>query len=103
IRLPRPLAPGATASVGLQIRVTAPTRPDRFGRFRGAGYFGNAIPILAVADARGVQLPPYTFAVESFYSLTSSWRVRLRVPAGLAIASTGTQAGRPSDGTVTLI
>jgi aminopeptidase N len=103
IRLARPLAPGATASIGLQIRVTAPTRPDRFGRFRGAAYLGNAIPILAVADARGVQLPPYTFAGESFYSLTSSWRVRLRVPAGLTVASTGTQSGGASDGAVTLV
>ena len=103
IRLRRPLVPGASTQVALQIRVTAPTRPDRFGRFRGAGYFGNAIPILAVADTRGVQLPPYTFAGESFYSLTSSWRVRLRVPTGLTVASTGTQAGRASGGTVTLI
>src|SRR3954454_7360167 len=103
VRLARPLAPGATASVGLQIRVTAPTRPDRFGRFRGAAYFGNAIPILAVADARGVQLPPYTFAGESFYSLTSAWRVRLRVPAGLRFASTGTQAGARRAGAVTLV
>ena len=55
VRLPRPLAPGARATIALQIRVTAPTRPDRFGRFRGGGYFGNAIPILAVADARGAR------------------------------------------------
>jgi hypothetical protein len=103
IRLARPLAAGATTQVTLQIRVTAPTRPDRFGRFRGAGYFGNAIPILAVADAHGVQLPPYTFAGESFYSLTSSWRVRLRVPKGLRVASTGTQAGGASAGRVTLV
>jgi hypothetical protein len=72
-------------------------RPDRFGRFHGAGYFGNAIPVLAVADAARLQLPPYTFAGESFYSLTSSWRVRLRVPAGLQVASTGPRpGGRPA-------
>jgi hypothetical protein len=103
LRLARPLAPGARGEVALQIRVTAPTRPDRFGRFHGAGYFGNAIPILAVADRRGFQLPPYTFAGESFYSLTSSWRVRLRAPAGLVVASTGTQAGPARGGAVTLV
>jgi hypothetical protein len=102
IRLPQPLAPGADATVDLQIRVTAPRRADRFGRFRGAAYFGNAIPILAVADARGFRLPPYTFAGESFYSLTSAWRVRLRVPARLQVASTGTQTERTSRGVVTL-
>jgi aminopeptidase N len=104
VRLARPLAPGAATTVALQIRVTAPVRPDRFGRFHGAAYFGNAIPVLAVADRRGFRLPPYTFGGESFYSLTSSWRVRLRAPAGLQVASTGTQAGgRDAAGAVTLV
>jgi hypothetical protein len=103
VRLDRPLAPGAETTLALRIRVTAPPRPDRFGRFRGGAYFGNAIPILAVADRRGWQLPPYTFAGESFYSLTSAWRVRLRVPAGLQVASTGTQAGAARGGAVTLV
>src|SRR4051812_9120294 len=104
VRLPRPLAPGAETRIALQIRVTAPARPDRFGRFPGAAYFGNAIPVLAVADRRGFRLPPYTFAGESFYSLTSSWRVRLRAPANLRVASTGTQSGgRDAAGAVTLV
>src|SRR3954452_22114860 len=102
VRLARPLAPGGEAAIALRIRITVPSRPDRFGRFHGASYFGNAIPVLAVADRRGWQLPPYTFAGESFYSLTSSWRVRLRVPAGLRVASTGTQAARRA-GAVTLV
>jgi Peptidase family M1 domain len=103
IRLPEPLAPGAETTIALRIRITVPPRPDRFGRFHGAAYFGNAIPILAVADRRGWQLPPYTFAGESFYSLTSSWRVRLRVPEGLQVASTGTQAGGRAGGAITLV
>jgi hypothetical protein len=103
VRLARPLASGGNASIALRIRITTPSRADRFGRFHGAAYFGNAIPVLAVADRRGWQLPPYTFAGESFYSLTSSWRVRLRVPAGLQVASTGTQAGGRAGGAVTLV
>jgi hypothetical protein len=103
VRLPRPLAPGARAAISLRIRITAPRRADRFGRFRGAGYFGNALPVLAVADGRGRQLPPYTFAGESFYSLTSAWRVGLRLPAGVRAASTGTQAGGARGGAVTLV
>jgi hypothetical protein len=102
ILLDRPLGPGEAATIALRIRITTPRRPDRFGRFRGAAYFGNAIPLLAVADARGWQLPPYTFAGESFYSLSSAWRVRLRLPRGLRVASTGTQAGAPRGGVVTL-
>jgi aminopeptidase N len=104
VRLPRPLALGADAEIALQIRVTAPPRHDRFGRFHRAAYFGNAIPVLAVTDRRGFQLPPYTFAGESFYSLTSSWRVRLRAPPGLQVASTGTQSGgRDAAGAITLV
>ncbi|MEA2271068.1 MAG: hypothetical protein QOC64_3678 [Solirubrobacteraceae bacterium] len=101
VRLDRALAPGARAAVALRIRVTAPARADRFGRFRGAAYFGNALPLLAVAEAGGWQLPPYTFAGESFYSLTSSWRVRLRLPRGLRAATTGTQAGPARGGVAT--
>src|SRR4051812_5713926 len=74
VRLAQPLAPGAETAIALRIRITVPPRPDRFGRFHGAAYFGNAIPVLAVADRGGWQLPPYTFAGESFYSLTSAWR-----------------------------
>ena len=103
VRLARPLAPGAETAIALRIRITVPPRPDRFGRFHRAAYFGNAIPVLAVADRRGWQLPPYTFAGESFYSLTSAWRVRLRVPAGLQVASTGTQQGGRSAGAITLV
>jgi hypothetical protein len=104
VRLARPLAPNGETEIALQIRVAAPRRPDRFGQFRGASYFGNAIPVLAVADKRGFQLPPYTFAGESFYSLTSAWRVRLRVPDGMQVAATGTQqGGRDATGAVTLV
>jgi hypothetical protein len=103
VRLPRPLAPGAEATIALRVRVTAPPAADRFGRFRGAAYFGNALPLLAVADRGGVPLPPYTNAGESFYSLTSAWRVRLRLPAGVRAASTGTQAGAARGGVVTLV
>src|SRR4051794_35771527 len=93
VRLAKPLAPGAATTIALRIRITVPPRPDRFGRFHGAAYFGNAIPVLAVADRDGWQLPPYTFAGESFYSLTSAWRGRLRGPPRLLGASTRTQAG----------
>src|SRR4051812_6485772 len=81
VRRAKPLAPGAETTIALRIRITVPPRPDRFGRFHGAAYFGNAIPLLAVADRRGWQLPPYTFAGESFYSLTSAWRGGRRVAA----------------------
>ena len=90
VRLERPLAPGAGTALELRIRVTAPGRPDRFGRFAGAAFFGNALPLLAVADRSGWSLPPYTFRGESFYSLSAPWDVRLSLPDGVRAAMTGT-------------
>jgi peptidase M1-like protein len=93
VRLPAPLAPGARTTIALRIDVTAPPRPDRFGRFAGAAYFGNALPLLAVADSGGWQRPPYTFFGESFLSLSADWDVRLRLPPGVRAATTGTADG----------
>lgn len=94
VRLARALEPGASTALALRIRVTAPRRPDRFGRFAGAAFFGNALPLLAVADADGPRLPPYTFQGESFLSLSAPWDVRLRLAPGIRAAMTGsTEAG----------
>src|SRR3954466_1177313 len=59
VRLARPLAPNGETEIALQIRVAAPRRPDRFGQFRGASYFGNAIPLPAAAETRGPTAPPH--------------------------------------------
>ena len=91
VELERPLAPGARTTLELRIAVTAPRRPDRFGRYAGAAYFGNALPILAVADEDGWALPAYTFKGESFYSLAAAWDVTLRLPGGTRAAMTGTE------------
>ena len=85
VRLERPLQPGASAELELRDRRHRP----RAGRTAsaaspGAAYFGNALPLLAVADAGGWELPPYTFKGESFLSLTAPWDVRLRLPRGRA-------------------
>ena len=93
VRLARPVAPGGRAAVALRLTVTAPPRPDRFGRYRDVAIYGNALPVLAVHDRHGWNLPPYSFKGESFYTLAARWEVSLRVPPGLAVASTG--AGPP--------
>ena len=93
VRLDEPLAPGEGTTIGLRVEVRAPSRPDRFGRFEGAAYFGNALPVLAVADEDGWSLPAYTFRGESFYSLAADWEVRLRLPPGVRAATTGADAG----------
>ena len=84
VRLERPLAPGERGALELAVQITAPRRPDRFGRYAGAAYFGNALPVLAVADSRGWSLPPYTFRGESFYSLSAALGRPGRAPPGRA-------------------
>jgi hypothetical protein len=98
IRLPEPLKPGARTEIALEVRVAVPSRPDRFGRVGAVASFGNGIPILAVADRGGWHLPPYTDRGESFYSLASSWTLRLRAKRGLAVASTGSQTASETAG-----
>jgi hypothetical protein len=93
VRLAEPLAPGSETTVGLRIDVGTPKRPDRYGRFRGAAYFGNALPVLAVADEDGWALSPYTFHGDSFFSLSAAWDVRLRLPRGVHAATTGAETG----------
>jgi hypothetical protein len=90
LRLARPLEPGASTAIELRIDVTTPPGADRFGRYAGADYFGNALPLLAVADADGWRLPPYTFRGESFFNLSAQWELRLRLPPGVRAATTGT-------------
>jgi hypothetical protein len=68
---------------------------DRFGH-DGAYYFiGNALPVLAVRDAKGWHLDPYTNNGESFYSLVSDFDVRLDHPSGMSVPATGTSADTP--------
>jgi hypothetical protein len=93
VTLSEPLAPDAETTLELRLEVRAPARADRFGRFGNAAFFGNALPLLAVADMHGWSLPPYTFRGESFYSLAADWEVRLRLPPGVRAATTGTEDG----------
>ena len=95
VRLERPVAPGERGALELAVQITAPRRPDRFGRYAGAAYFGNALPVLAVADSRGWSLPPYTFRGESFYSLSAAWDVRIALPRGVRAAMTGRSGTAP--------
>ncbi|MFG2281878.1 M1 family peptidase [Streptomyces asoensis] len=104
ISLPRPLARGARTSVAFDVSLTVPGRNARFGREGAFRFLGNALPVLAVHDAEGWHLDPYVALGESFYALTSDFRVRLDHPSALKVPATGltrTRPGRPGR-TVTL-
>ncbi|MEX0989476.1 MAG: hypothetical protein WD206_04165 [Actinomycetota bacterium] len=85
-----PVAPGATATIGMQIEIALPQRNDRFGWTDTIAFAGTAIPILAAEDADGVHLDPYTDAGESMYAPVGDVLFTVTSPKGLRFASAGT-------------
>ncbi|MFG2295328.1 M1 family metallopeptidase [Streptomyces sp. NPDC048603] len=95
IALPAPLPPGGRATVGFDLSITVPDRLHRFGRDGAHRYLGNALPVLAVRDARGWHLDPDVGIGESYYTLASDFRVTLDHPSALKVPATGTTTTRP--------
>jgi hypothetical protein len=73
-----------------------PQRSDRFGSVDGYTYLGNALPVLAIHDAAGWHLPPYTPNGESFYTTVADFTVKLDHPSGVRVPATGTSTDEPS-------
>ncbi len=101
IDLTRAIAPGARGSVRVAFRVRVPRGEDRFGRVGAYTNLGNAVPILAVRDGDGWHLDPYSSTGESFYSLSASWNVTLKMPKGIRAATTG-HVARTSNGALVI-
>ncbi|MFJ2865630.1 M1 family aminopeptidase [Kitasatospora sp. NPDC087314] len=95
IALPAPLAQGQSGTVGFDLGITVPSGADRFGRDGAFAFIGNALPVLAVRDAAGWHLDPYTNNGESFYSLASDFTVTLDHPSSLLVPATGTSVDTP--------
>ncbi|MGA5300303.1 M1 family metallopeptidase [Nucisporomicrobium flavum] len=90
ITLPTPLAQGGTAGIGFDLRIVVPSGVDRFGHDGSYYFIGNALPVLAVRDAAGWHLDPYTNNGESFYALASDYDVTLDHPSSVLVPATGT-------------
>ncbi|MFE6846457.1 M1 family aminopeptidase [Streptomyces sp. NPDC057686] len=95
IDLPAPLAQGQTATIGFDLGITVPSGADRFGYDGAFSFIGNALPVLAVRDAAGWHLDPYTNNGESFYSLAADFRVALDHPNTLLVPATGGSVDTP--------
>ncbi|KUN29985.1 metallopeptidase [Streptomyces antibioticus] len=89
ITLPKPLAHGERTALSFDVSITVPQRNARFGREGAFRFLGNALPVLAVHDAKGWHLDPYVSTGESFYALASDFRVRIDHPSALKIPATG--------------
>ncbi|MGA5452761.1 M1 family metallopeptidase [Streptomyces umbrinus] len=98
ISLPKPLARGERTAVAFDVSITVPERNARFGREGAFRFLGNALPVLAVHDAKGWHLDPYVATGESFYALANDFRARIDHPAALKVPATGrtwTSPGKP--------
>ena len=80
---------GRPRRIRVAFQVSVPHGDDRFGRTGPYTNLGNAMPLLAVHDAKGWHLDPYSSTGESFYSLSADWSVTLRLPKGIRAATTG--------------
>jgi len=98
ITLPAPLAQGQSATIGFDLGITVPSGADRFGHDGAYSFIGNALPVLAVRDAAGWHLDPYTDNGEAFYSLAADFKVTLDHPSGLLVPATGTSTDTPGTG-----
>lgn len=99
IVLPSDVAVGARGSFEVGLSIEVPNRNDRFGHHAGMSMMGNALPVLAVTDDRGLHLDPYADLGESFYSIAGRYRVTMNVPRRLEIAATGAVSEVRRDGT----
>ncbi|TXS49305.1 M1 family peptidase [Streptomyces sp. uw30] len=97
IALPKPLARGERATVSFDVSITVPEHNDRFGREGAFRFLGNALPVLAVHDAKGWHLDPYVSTGESFYTLAGDFRVALDHPSNLKIPATGRTRTLPGE------
>ncbi|MEU9047117.1 MULTISPECIES: M1 family aminopeptidase [unclassified Kitasatospora] len=95
ITLPAPLAQGQSGTVGFDLGITVPSGADRFGHDGAYNFLGNALPVLAIRDAAGWHLDPYTNNGESFYSVASDFTVTLDHPTSLLVPATGTSVDTP--------
>ena len=94
IGLNQPVAEGERGEIDFDLTIRVPVRNDRFGHVAGLSMLGSALPVLAVHDDAGWNLPPFVDLGESFYSVAGSYRVTLDTPAGLRTPTTGVRVER---------
>jgi peptidase M1-like protein len=94
IDLPRTLAAGARTHFRLRFAVRVPRESDSFGRNAGVDLLGEAMPLVAVTDDRGLHLPPAVPYAEASYALGADWHARIRVPRHVRAAMTGLRSRR---------
>lgn len=93
LRVPLPAKkPSAEAVVELGFRLQVPYNNGRLSYHDHAMWLGNWLPILAVKDSGGWRLDPYTAIGDPFYSEVANYHLRVHLPEGYQLATTGLES-----------
>ena len=98
LKLKTPLAPGETMTLAYDFSAKIPTVPDRYGVYEDVYNVTNFYPILAEYDKNGWSHEGFINCGECFYSEVSNYDVRLTVPKGYLVATTGTESDKKEEG-----
>ena len=102
LKLDKELKPGSAMKLSYDFVAKIPDNPDRFGFANDIYNVTNFYPILAEYVGGGWSHAGYITIGECFYSEISNYNVRLTVPEGYTVASTGeTKGSTPKDGKLT--
>ena len=92
------LAPGEKMTLSYDFVAVIPTVADRYGVSDGVFCVTNFYPILAEYTSSGWSHAGYYSVGECFYSEISDYDVKLTVPSGMTVLSTGVETGETSSG-----
>ena len=98
LKLKTPLAPGETMTLAYDFSAKIPTVPDRYGVYEDVYNVTNFYPIFAEYDKNGWSHEGFINCGECFYSEVSNYDVRLTVPKGYIVATTGTESDKKEEG-----
>lgn len=98
ILLPKKLGKGDRISFTIDFKVQIPPSCGRFGYGNNTIQVTNFYPILSVYDQNGWNNDPYYALGDPFYSDVSNYRVKLAVPKGMEVATTGVVTSKARQG-----
>ena len=89
VRLGRTVKPGESAEVEIGFTVDLPNYWGRWGHHNGVTYLLNWYPVLAHHDDKGWERTPFVPWHQPWYQEAGHYTVRLNLPAGQVVASSG--------------
>jgi Peptidase family M1 domain len=92
LQVPLEGAAGRRTEVEMGFELRVPYNSGRLSYNDHALWLGNWLPILAVQDETGWRLDPYYPMGDPFYSGTANYHLRVTLPDGYSLATSGTES-----------